>query len=155
MKASPAPSTLKTSIGKPRPTMPSSIRSGIAPGNTTQPIGPRFSTIVAAESERMRRSAASVSSSPAAMCISSSVPTIRSQSGSTGLEMLRHRVGADVALLAGGVAGEAPEVRPVVDVEDDLAPGGAGDAHRLPLRRGGVLAEKCVPVTTIAAGGAR
>ena len=86
----------------------------------------------------MRRSAASASSPPPAMRISSSVPTIRSQSASTVCRCSETRSELDVALLAGGVAGEAPEVRPVVDVEDDLAAGGAGDAHRLPLRRVGV-----------------
>ena len=56
--------------------------------------------------------------------------------GKHRLQMLRHLVGADVALLARRVAGKAPEVRAVVDVERDLAPGGARDPHRLLLRRG-------------------
>ena len=36
------------------------------------------------------------------------------------------------------MAGEPPQVRPVIDVEHDPAPGRAGDAHRLELRGGGV-----------------
>ena len=55
--------------------------------------------------------------------------------GKHRLQVLRHRVGADVALLARRVAGEPPEVRAVVDVERDLAPGRARDPHRLLLRR--------------------
>ena len=56
----------------------------MSPGNTTQPIGPRLQTMVARDTARMARIAASVSSEPPAMCSSSSVPTIRSQDGSTG-----------------------------------------------------------------------
>ena len=37
------------------------------------------------------------------------------------LEMPGHGLGADIALLAGGMPGQAPEIGPVVDVEDDLA----------------------------------
>src|SRR5712671_1768002 len=44
---------------------------------------PRLHTMRASESVRIWRMASSVSSRPAATCISSSVPTIRSQSGST------------------------------------------------------------------------
>ena len=82
MKASPAPSTLNTSIGNPGPLMPSSMSEGIARSNTTQPIGPRLTTISAAgASSRSRRQAASVSVVPPAMWISSSVPTTTSQPG--------------------------------------------------------------------------
>ncbi len=84
MKASPAPSTLYTSTGKPGPLTPSSSRSGMSPGNTTQPIGPRLQTMVAAVTARTARMAASVSSDPPAIISSSSVPTIRSHSGRTG-----------------------------------------------------------------------
>ena len=48
-----------------------------------QPIAPRFSTMVAADSARIVFSALRQSSAPEAIMISSSVPTIRSQSGST------------------------------------------------------------------------
>src|SRR6202453_1717929 len=40
------------------------------------------------------------------------------------------------------MAGEAPQVRPVVDVEHDFAPGGARDPHRLSLRGGRVRARE-------------
>ncbi|NJM92486.1 MAG: hypothetical protein HC861_07575, partial [Rhodospirillaceae bacterium] len=53
-------------------------------------------------------------------------------------------------ILARAVAGEPPQVRPVVDVEHDLGAGLARDLHRLALRRGLAGVEKCVPVTTIA-----
>ncbi|MNE97492.1 hypothetical protein D3C80_1958510 [compost metagenome] len=48
-----------------------------------QPIGPRFRTIVAVESERIVFSACKRSLSPDAISTSSSVPTIRSQSART------------------------------------------------------------------------
>ena len=85
------------------------------------PSAPRFSTMVAGDSARIAFSAPSASSAPEAIMISSSVPTIRSQSGSTVCSLRRDLVGLDVALEARGVAGEAPEVRPVVDVEHHLA----------------------------------
>ncbi len=74
--------------------------------------------------------------------ISSSVPTIRSQSGSTVLQLGGDVVGLDVALETRGMAGEAPEVRPVVDVEHDLAAVRLGDADRLALRGLGVGAAR-------------
>ena len=40
-------------------------------------------------------------------------------------------LGTDVAVVAGVVAGQAPQVRAIVDVEDDLAAGGLGRADRL------------------------
>ena len=138
MKASPAPSTLWTSIGKPLPTMPSSIRSGIAPGKTTQPIGPRLRTRVASVSERTLRSDGE------RVVAAAGDPHLflgadhQVAAGKDGLEVLRDPVGLDVALLAGGMTGEAPEVRAVVDVEDHLPPGFARDPHRLPLRGVGI-----------------
>ena len=55
--------------------------------------------------------------------------------GQHGLQMRRRpRSDFDVALVAGGMAGKAPEIRPVVDVEDDLAAVCLGDADRLALR---------------------
>ncbi len=50
----------------------------------------------------------------------------------------RHFRGGDVARVAGAVSGEAPEVRPVVDVEDDLAAVLPRDADRLLLRGRGI-----------------
>ena len=58
--------------------------------------------------------------------------------GEHALQMLRNPVRLDEALLAGGVAGEAPKVRAIVDVEHDLASGGLCDADRLPLSGVGV-----------------
>jgi hypothetical protein len=82
MKASPAPKMLNTSIGKPGPFIPASMSSGIARSNTVQPMGPRLTTIRAlGASSRILRPASSVSVEPPAMWISSSVPTITSQSG--------------------------------------------------------------------------
>lgn len=83
MKASPAPSTLNTSTGKPGAHRPSSGESGMAPSKAVQPCSPRFITISAALHSRMRRSACTVSPLPPAMCTSSSVPTSKSHSGST------------------------------------------------------------------------
>ena len=57
--------------------------SGIAAGNTTQPMGPRLTTSVPGVSSRRRFSAAIVSVLPPAMWISSSVPTTRSHKGIT------------------------------------------------------------------------
>ena len=57
-------------------------------------------------------------------------------------EALRDLARLDVALLARAMAGEAPQVRPVIDVEHDLAPGGARDPHRLSLRGGRVGARE-------------
>ena len=48
-----------------------------------QPIAPRFSTMVAGVAARIARRLSSTPSAPVAMRISSSVPTIRSQSAST------------------------------------------------------------------------
>ena len=94
--------------------------------------------MVAADSARIVFSAAQRRSAPPAIRISSSVPTMRSQSASTVLQVLRDALRLDVAFFAGGVAGEAPEVRAIVDVEDDLAAGGARNAHGLALGRFGV-----------------
>ena len=73
--------------------------------------------------------------------------------GQDRLQMLRHAVGVRrSARSPAAVAGEAPQVRPVVDVEHDLGAGLAlRDRHRLALRPPRCSAvEKCVPVTTIA-----
>ncbi len=51
------------------------------------------------------------------------------------LQVLRHPVGADVAVLARRMTGKAPEVRAIVDVESHPSPRGARDADRL-LQRG-------------------
>ena len=51
------------------------------------------------------------------------------------LEPPRYRLGADVAILSGVMTGEAPEVRAVVHVEQNLAAGRLGDPHRLAARR--------------------
>ena len=58
---------------------------------------------------------------PPAMRISSSVPTTRSQSRSSGATTALTAVGGHVARRAVAVAREAPEHRAVVDVEDHLA----------------------------------
>ena len=55
-----------------------------------------------------------------------------------GAQALRDFARLDVTLFARAMAREAPQVRPVIDVEHDLAAGGAGDAHRLKLRGGRV-----------------
>ena len=83
---------------------------------------------------------ASGSSAPPAIINSSSVPTMRSQSGRIVLQARRDLARLDVALLAGAVAGKAPEVRAVVDVEHDLAAVRLGEVDRQLLRRRGVLA---------------
>ena len=54
------------------------------------------------------------------------------------LRLSRHVARLDVALLAGAMACESPEIGPVIDVEDNSAPGGARQAHGLQLRGGGI-----------------
>ena len=48
-----------------------------------------------------------------------------------GVEAPGHRLGTDITIVAGLVTGQAPEVRAIVDIEDDLAAGGLGGADRL------------------------
>ena len=113
--------------------MPFSMSSGIARSNTVQPIGPRLTTISASgASSRIRRQAASVSVVPPAMWISSSVPTITSQSGTMVCRCAETLADRDEALLAQAMAGQAPEHRPVVDVEDHPAAVLLREPHRLP-----------------------
>ena len=78
MNASPAPSTFSTSTVTPRPLKASSSERGIAPSITAQPIGPRFTTSVAAEILRTASSDAMMSVEPPAMLNSSIVPIARS-----------------------------------------------------------------------------
>ena len=52
--------------------------------------------------------------------------------------MRRDLIGLDIALLAGAVARQAPEIRPIVDVEGDLSAVRLGVADRKVLRGGGV-----------------
>ena len=75
---SPAPRTLKTSIGNPGPASPSSKLSGISNVKATAPAAPRLQTSVAADTPRRARKASIVFVLPPAMWNSSSVPTIRS-----------------------------------------------------------------------------
>ena len=61
-------------------------------------------------------------------------------------------VRTDVALFAGAMAGEAPEVRAVIDIENDLAAVRRGDARSpCSARRPRSGRAKWVPVTTTAA----
>ena len=55
-----------------------------------------------------------------------------------GLQMLRYAVRFDIALLARPMPREAPQIGPVVDIEDHLAAMLAGDRHRLALGRVGM-----------------
>jgi hypothetical protein len=57
--------------------------------------------------------------------------------GKDGLQVLRHRIGAHVARLAGSMAEKTPEIGAVIDVEHHLAAVRLGDADRLSLRSGG------------------
>ena len=134
-KPSPAPSTLKTSIGKPGPVWPSSRLAGIAPSKATAPFAPRLQTSVASETARTARSAAMVSVEPPAMWNSSSVPTIRSKRCSVACSLRGHLGALDEAALALAVAGDAPEVRAVVDVERRPRAVLAGEVQRLQHRR--------------------
>ena len=52
--------------------------------------------------------------------------------------MRGHRVRLDITLLAGAVAGKAPKIRAIVDVERDLAIVLLRASHREVLRGGGV-----------------
>ncbi len=72
-----------------RPPTPSSRLSGTAPGKADAAVGPRLQTSRASERSRMARRAAMVSVVPPRMWISSSVPTIRSQSGQHLLQACR------------------------------------------------------------------
>ena len=58
--------------------------------------------------------------------------------GQNGAQALRYVARFDVALLAGSVTCKSPEIGPVIDVEDNSAPGGARQTHGLQLRGGGV-----------------
>jgi hypothetical protein len=60
--------------------------------------------------------------------------------GENRLQAFRDLVRFDVALLARGMAGETPEIGPVVDVENDAPAMRLGDGHRLLLRGMGVRA---------------
>jgi hypothetical protein len=70
--------------------------------------------------------------------ISSSVPTIRSQSGEHALHLAGDGGPTSRSARNPGMAGEAPEIGAVVDVEHDLAAVRLGDADRLALRGFGV-----------------
>ena len=82
-----------------------------------RPSAPRLQTSVASETARTARSAAMVSVEPPAMWNSSSVPTIRSKRCSVDCSFAVTSALSTKRLLALAVAGDAPEVRAVVDVE--------------------------------------
>ena len=118
MKPSPAPSTLNTSIGKPGPVWPSSRLSGIAPvEGRRRPSAPRLQTSVASETARTARSAAMVSVDAAGdvellLGADDQVEEVQRR-----LQLGGDRGAFDEAALALAMAGQAPEVRAVVDVE--------------------------------------
>ena len=155
MKASPAPSTLKTSTGKPGPTTPSSRSSrDRAREGRRSPCGPRLSTMQrAGVSARIGCSAASVSSRRR-RC--GSPPRCRRSGRRSGRTCCRCSVTAvrvDEALLAERRGRRGPR-------------GPAGSRCRRPpcrprpwrsaspsaARRRRWAGEKCVPVTTTAPG---
>ena len=76
-----------------------------------------------------------VSVVPPAMWNSSSVPTMRSKKCSVACSFARHLGALDEAALALAVAGDAPEVRAVVDVERGPRAVLAGELQRLQHRR--------------------
>ena len=85
---------------------------------TAQPIGPRLTTNVAFVTRRAAFSAAMMSVLPPAIANSSSVPITRSNGRQDRLQMRGDRVARDEARLAVAALGEAPQHRPIVDVED-------------------------------------
>ena len=110
----------------------------MAPGKTTQPIGPRLSTIVASaqRAHRLQRGERLVGAAGDHDLLFGADDEVAC--GQDRLQMRGHRVRLDVALLARAVAGQAPEVGAVVDVERDPAAMLLGEAHREVLRGGGV-----------------
>jgi hypothetical protein len=125
MKASPAPSTLKTSTGKPACTSASSSAAGSRPRSDAA-ASPSFTTRSAACARaRAQRSSRVLGAARDAELL------LRADDEVAVAEQARDRVGAPreaVALRALAVAREPPEHRPVVDVEDHAAPRGLAAA---------------------------
>ena len=151
MKASPAPRMLNTSIGKPGPLMPCSMSSGMARSNTTQPIGPRLTTISASgASSRILRQAPRVSVVPPAMWILFLGADDHVAARQDGLQVGRDALVGDETLLAEAMAGQAPQHRPVVDVEDHAAAVLLARRIAFLLMASRLGLEKWVPETTTA-----
>ena len=148
-KPSPAPRTLKTSIGKPGPVRPSSRLSGIAPLNATAPLAPRLQTSVA--------SGHATNGPERPQCPSGhrqygTLPRYRRSDR-------RNAVSIGVYLspptlhepaLALAVTGDAPEVGTIVNVERRPRPMFAGKLEGLQHRRFSSGWHRWVPVTRTA-----
>ena len=131
MKASPAPRTLNTSIGKPWPLMPSSMSRGDraveqdaahrAALDHDQRLGRELAD-AAAGGERVGGAAGDVD-----LLLGADDHVAARKDG---LQVGRDARVGDEALLAEAMAGQAPEHRAVVDVEDHPAAVLPGEAHR-------------------------
>ncbi len=95
--------------------------AGMAPGNTTQPIGPRFITRVARAALADRAQGLQGIVDPAGDHHLLLGADDEVAGGQDRLQTLGDIIGLDVTLLARAVAGEAPEIRAIVDVEGDPA----------------------------------
>ena len=152
MKASPAPSTLNTSIGKPLPTMPASRSSeiGAVIDDAAQGAALQHDRGAGDRADRLERFQHAVGARRDHDLLFGADDQIAVRKHAS--QPRRHGVRLHVALETRVVAGEPPEVRPVVDVEDDLAAVLLGEARSLSSARPRPLGfEKCVPVTTIGA----
>ena len=147
MKPSPAPSTLKTSIGKPGPRSPSSRLSGIAPVKAAAPIGAALADeggVGDGADGAQRRDGVGGAAGDVELLLGADDQVEEVQ---RRLQLGGDRGALDEALLARLVAGEAPEVRAVVDVERGAGAVLAGEAQRLQHRRLGAR------VAEVGAGG--
>ena len=147
MNASPAPSTLKTSTGKPGTSDPSLrlVRNRRREGDAAlrpeladqQRVGPC--------ANRPERAIVSVAAAEDADLLLGADDQVAERQDL--LQALGHRVDCDEAVLAQVLAGQAPEHRAIVDIEHDFA-------ARLPWRCRAafidasktVAVERCVPL---------
>ena len=134
-KPSPAPSTLKTSIGKPGPVWPSSRLAGIAPSKATAPLRAALADqrrVRDRPHRAQRRDGVGRAAGDVELLLGADDEVEEVQ---RRLQLPRDLGALDEAALALAVAGDAPEVRAVVDVERRPRAVLAGEAQRLQHRR--------------------
>ena len=111
------------------------LRSEFPPGRRRSPRRPACRPARRRCARRTARSALMVSSLPPRIWISSSVPTIRSQEGRTDCNRSVTVGRGDEAVFAEVLAGQAPQHRAIVDIEDDFAAAVLCDFDRLQSTR--------------------